>query len=86
MLGKIIAKIAVIVVIGAAVGISTGVGSAFPASGSTIHSTTQSVGTFGGPVTHVGTIERDVEQQTSTMVRVPCSAVAQLGTSCYVAR
>lgn len=45
----------------------------------------RNVGTFGGPVTHVGAIEWDLSTSAGVMTRVRCAGKAAGGTTCYVA-
>lgn len=45
-----------------------------------------SVGTFGGPVTHVGSIEWDLSPSGGVLARVRCARGAADGTTCFVAR
>lgn len=80
MLATIAVKICAAAVIAAAVALSGHLGSLEAPGPSTAHA-----GAFGGPVTHVGSIEVDLEPETSTtLARVSCPAIAPNGTSCYV--
>lgn len=78
MLITLVPKIAVIATIGASAAFSI-FAAAVPAPG-------VQTGAFGGPVSHVGAIERDIgAHTTNTLRRVPCIGGAP-GTSCFVAR
>jgi hypothetical protein len=81
MLITLIPKLAVIAAIGASAGFS-----AFAATVPSPSAPGVQTGAFGGPVSHVGTIERDIGAHTAnTLRRVACIGGAP-GTSCFVAR
>lgn len=83
MFATLIAKVAVTAILGFSAGF-------YGVAVATLDSTpavTVNAGAFGGPVTHVGSIEWDVEQPTAARLRpVRCAAGAAAGTSCFVGR
>jgi len=80
VLATIAVKISAAAVIAAAVALSGHLGFL-----GTTAASTADAGAFGGPVTHVGSIDVDLEPGTSTtLARVSCPAIAPNGTRCYV--
>ena len=81
MLSAIAAKLAVTAVLGFTAGFFGNAGLALDAA----QASPPNAGAFGGPVTHVGSIEWDVAAPTTgALHRVSCSSRAAAGTSCYV--
>jgi hypothetical protein len=81
MFTPLLAKIAVTAVLGFFVGFygdaTANIGQ--PAAPS------QNVGAFGGPVTHVGSIDWDLSSPKGPMAHVRCGRDAADGTTCYLA-
>lgn len=81
MFTPIVAKVVVTVFLGLGLGLfanaAEGLGDTTPPP--------PGVGMFGGPVTHVGSIEWDLSAPAGPLSRVRCRRGAADGTTCYVA-
>jgi hypothetical protein len=83
MFSAIAAKVAVTIVLGFGAGFFGNAGMSLDDA----QASSANAGAFGGPVTHVGSIEWDVAAPTTgALHRVHCGSGAAAGTSCYVAR